>query len=160
MRHLFLFSLTFFLFFSVLQAQDMNNEKLDEVIDSISDTIQGANGSWQFLVEGLPILCITDERNNRMRFVAPISEVKEVSEEQLKACMEANFHSALDVRYAIADDILWVAYIHPLRELRTEQAMDAIAQVYNAVLTFGTTYSSTHLVFPKSEPEPKVTKKS
>lgn len=145
----FLFATTFTL------AQDMDNEKLDEVIHSISDTIQGGNGNWQFLINGLPIFCVTDESNNRMRFVSPIQHMEEVTAEQMEACMEANFHTALDVRYAISDDILWVAFIHPLRELQPDQALDAIAQVYNAALTFGTTYSSTHLAFPKAKPKTK-----
>ena len=69
--------------------------------------------------------------------------------------MEANFHSVLDARYAVSEDILWVAYIHPLRELQPAQAVDAIVQVYNAALTFGTSYSSTDLAFPKTKPRTK-----
>ena len=137
------------------QAQDMNNEKLDEIIRSVSDTIQGGNGNWQFIVNGLPIFCLTDETNNRMRFVTPIQHIDEVTDAQMEECMEANFHSALDVRYAVSEDILWVAYIHPLKELQPEQAADAIAQVYNAALTFGTTYSSTYLSFPRTKPKTK-----
>ncbi len=150
-----------FLFISLLvlsfnaQAQDMNNEKLDEVIRSMSDTIQGGNGNWQFVIKGLPIFCVTDQTNNRMRFVTPIMHVDEVTDAQMEECMEANFHSALDVRYAVSEDILWVAYIHPLRELQPDQAADAIAQVYNAALTFGTSYSSTYLSFPRTKPKTK-----
>ena len=156
MKYLRAFLLTSLVFLCVTaQAQEMNNEKLDEVIRSISDTIQGGNGNWQFVVNGLPIFCLTDETNNRMRFVTPIQHVDEVTDAQMEACMEANFHSALDVRYAVSEDILWVAYIHPLRELQAEQAADAIAQVYNAALTFGTSYSSTYLSFPRTKPKTK-----
>ncbi len=59
-----------------------------------------------------------------------------------------NFHSALDVRYAESDGVMWVAFIHPLKELSKEQVEDAIRQVFAANLTFGTTYTSTDLVFP------------
>lgn len=154
----YLRTLSFLLFFLpslVVVGQDMDNDQLDEVIRSVSDTIQGGKGNWQFIINGLPIICLTDETNNRMRFVTPIQHMDDVTEEQLQDCMEANFHTALDVRYAISDDILWVAYIHPLRELQPEQAIDAIAQVYNAALTFGTSYSSTYLNFPKSGPKTK-----
>lgn len=152
---LLLFLVICMLLSASLSAQDMNNASIDTVIHSMSDTIAGGNGSWQFMVRGVPIICLTDEANNRMRFITPIDEVKNVTPEQLKACMDANFHSALDVRYAISDDILWVAYIHPLRELQVEQAKDAIAQVYNAAITFGTLYSSTYLTFPKRKPKTK-----
>ena len=154
----YLRTLSFLLFFLpalLLVGQEMDNNRLDEVIRSVSDTIQGGKGNWQFMINGLPIICLTDETNNRMRFVTPIQHVDDVTEEQMQACMEANFHTALDVRYAISEDILWVAYIHPLRELQAEQAVDAIAQVYNAALTFGGSYSSTYLSFPKARPKTK-----
>jgi hypothetical protein len=60
----------------------------------------------------------------------------------------ANFHSALDVRYALSDEIIWSVYTHPLESLSPDQLKDAISQVYMAAVTFGTTYSSSDLVFP------------
>lgn len=156
MKYLRTLSIILLLIPSILVVgQEMDNDQLDQVIHSVSDTIQGGKGNWQFLINGLPIVCLTDEINNRMRFVSPIQHVDDVTPEQMQACMEANFHTALDVRYAVSEDILWVAYIHPLRELQAEQAVDAIAQVYNAALTFGSSYSSTYLSFPKTKPRTK-----
>lgn len=110
------------------------------------------------------MLCITDENANRMRIISPVAMEEDLEPDQLKACMEANFHSALDVRYALSEGTVWVAYIHPLQELTKQQAIDAITQVFNAAETFGSTYNSTHLVFPKTEKEreeePLPTKKS
>jgi len=72
----------------------------------------------------------------------------------------ANFHTALDIKYAISDDVLWSAFIHPLRELTVAQVKDALSQVYYANITFGTTYTSTDLVFPgKAKKEAKQIKK-
>ena len=136
-----------------LHAQDMTNARLEKIISSLSDTIIGQNGAWEFRIGDLPMICITDENHNRMRIVAPIAEMKDITVEQMKTAMEANFHSALDVKYAISDEVMWVVYIHPLKELQNEQTLDAIRQVYNAVLTFGTSYTSTELSFPKTKKE-------
>ena len=138
----------------------MDNEQLEKILNTLSDTLQGTNGNWQFLVDSIPMFCLTDESHNRMRIVSPVKAAKEVSPEEMQSCMEANFHTALDVKYAISDDILWVAFIHPLKELTTEQAIDAVAQVYNATVTFGTLYSSTDLIFPKREKKKKSIKKT
>ena len=86
-----------------------------------------------------------------MRIIAPIVEINEVTDEQLRRCMQANFHSALDIRYAISDDLLWSAFIHPLKELTKEQVFSALSQVYSGVKTFGTYYSSGELNFPTKE---------
>jgi len=64
-------------------------------------------------------------------------------------CMEANFHTALDSKYAISNNILWSAFIHPLKELTERQLIDAVSQVYSAARTFGSSYSSGALSFRK-----------
>ncbi len=133
---------------STLPAQDMSEEVIQEVLTEISDSINGQKGMWEFYIKGIPMLCISDTNHNRMRVISPVVETENLKKGQLKACMEANFHSALDVKYAISDDIIWSVFIHPLRELSVTQFKDAVAQVWSASHTFGTTYSSTHLVFP------------
>ncbi len=158
--HLLLLSTLFLLItaFSMV-AQSMDNEKLEKIFYVVGDTVTGQNGNWQVLVRGLPMFCFTDEFNNRMRIISPVKEIKDVTPEEMKACMEANFHSALDVKYCISEDVLWVAFIHPLRELSKDQTVNAISQVYNATLTFGSSYSSTDLIFPKRQEKEEVTPK-
>ena len=129
----------------------MDNHKLGEIIAALSDKLTGNTGHWQFIIRNLNMYCLTDEFHNRMRIIAPIIEIEKVSEAELKRCMEANFHSALDVKYAISNGALWAAFIHPLKELTENQVVDAIQQVYSAVGTYGTSYSSSNLYFPTDE---------
>lgn len=136
--------LTFQLGFS----QNMNNEKMGTILESVADSIQGNNGQWQFKVKDVLFMCITDTKHNRMRIISPITEAKQLDDKLKSAALVANFHSALDVKYAIADDILWSVFIHPLKELSEDQVRDAVKQVFAANVTFGTTFSSTDLVFP------------
>jgi len=134
-----------------LQAQDMDNQQLYRIISALTDQIDGQEGNWRFAIDSTLFICLTDELHNRMRIISPIVEMADVSPEQLERCMEANFHSALDIRYAISDGAIWAAYIHPLRELSNEQVLSAISQVYSGVKTFGTHYSGGALSFPTRE---------
>lgn len=134
-----------------VNAQDMNNEKLNAIIYTFSDEIDGVNGSWQFVIDSTLFLCITDELNNRMRIISPVEKVENLSDDQIMRCLEANFHTALDVRYSISDGILWSAFIHPLQELTKDQVISGLSQVYSCVKTFGVTYSSGALSFPTQE---------
>lgn len=129
-------------------SQTMNQEKLGEIFTSVSDSIQGSEGRWQFKIKETFFICITDTKHNRMRIISPITEASRLDDKLKSAALVANFHSALDVKYAIADDLLWSVFIHPLKELTEAQVKDAISQVYSANITFGTTFSSTSLVFP------------
>ncbi len=144
-------------------TQTMNNSTLQEIITKNADTINGISGNWKFMHKEILMLCVTDETNNRMRIISPITESDNLDKDLLLDAMTANFHSALDVKYAISNGILWSAYIHPLKELTTEQVESAIAQVYFAAKTFGTTFSSTELIYGGrnnngSQPKEKIEK--
>ena len=149
--------LLFILPLTALSAQDggMNNARLDTILRSLPLTLEGQPGRWEFTLAETQMLCLTDEKHDRMRIIAPVKLIAEASGEEIRDCMEANFHSALDVKYAIADDLIWVAFIHPLSPLTDEQFIDAITQVRSAVVTFGTTYTSTDLVFPGGRKAPE-----
>ncbi|MCC1485535.1 hypothetical protein J1C55_13090 [Winogradskyella sp. E313] len=131
----------------------MTNAKLKAIIEESSDQIEGSNGRWQFSINQIVFVVLTDSTNNRMRIISPIAQMAAVEDKYVKAALIANFHSALDVKYAISDDILWSAFIHPLKELTDEQVKSAISQVYFANVNFGSTYASTSLVFPGKETE-------
>ncbi len=129
----------------------MNNQKLNAIIYTISDEQEGTNGNWQFIIDSTLFICITDELHNRMRIISPVEKMENVTQSEIMKCMEANFHSALDVKYSISDGILWSTFIHPLAQLDKDQVIDAISQVYSCTKTFRTTYSSGALVFPTRE---------
>jgi len=129
----------------------MNNQKLFEVLSALTDQVEGVQGNWEFIINSVIFICLTDEFHNRMRIISPIAKVGDISKEQIQKCMEANFHTALDIRYAFSDGIVWAAFIHPLKELTDEQIRSAVEQVYSGVKTFGTYYSSGSLSFPTKD---------
>ena len=145
-------------------AQSMNAERLKELITEVSDTLENVGNAFQFVYKEKMLICIHDENANRMRIISPIIERNKLEEEQLLNALVANFHSALDVKYALSDEIIWSVYTHPLKELTDYQVLDAVEQVYSAAITFGTTYSSSPLVFPgntnKEEKPKKILEKS
>lgn len=147
------FFVLFFVFGATLFAQNTSNKILGEILNRVSDHVEGQEGSWQFEIEQRIFICLTDENNNRMRIITPVIEVKNLSEKQMKHALVANFHTALDVKYAISDEILWSVFIHPLKELTEDQILDAISQVFYAAETFGTIYSSSNLTFPGNAQE-------
>lgn len=152
--------LSFVIILSFTATAQMNNQRLEELLESQVDSITGDLGRWQLYVQELPMLVLTDETNDRMRIVAPIIEAAKLDENLLLDCLTANFHSALDVKYAISDGVLWSVYIHPLSPLSDWEVESAIKQVHAAAATFGTTFSSTPLLFGASQStEPASVKK-
>lgn len=136
-----------------IRSQNMNNDDLEKIIYVVADSLRGNKGNWQFMIKDRILICITDEKNNRMRIISPIIEQKKLNYADMLKLMEANFHTVLDVKYAIADDLLWSVFIHPLKELDKDQILSAINQVFTAAATYGTSYSSTNLIFPDRKKE-------
>ncbi|MDC6366997.1 MULTISPECIES: hypothetical protein [Flavobacteriaceae] len=163
MRHFILF-IAVFLIRALSYCQEMNPTKLYEIIEQEADTVQTNGNSYQFLFNDVMLICVFDENANRMRIITPIVEREKLGEEELLNALVANFHSVLDVKYALSDEIVWSVYTHPLKELSEAQVIDAIQQVYAAAITFGGSYSSTDMVFPGNTrkvemPKPKILKK-
>lgn len=142
------FLFTALLFSTMIRAQQMTSERLIEIIEQEADTLSIGNNQIQFKINNGLLICIYDAKANRMRIISPIVERKKLTEDELLNALVANFHSALDVKYALSDEIIWSVYTHPLKELTEGQVIDAIQQVYAAAITFGDTYTSTNLVFP------------
>ena len=131
-----------------LSQSNMNNDKLPEIYSSVSDSITGNTGSWQFFINNVQLISLTDASHNRMRIMSPIADSNSLNDDLIKAAMVANFHTALDVKYAVSDGILWSVFTHPLKELSENQVKDALSQVFYANINFGTSFASTSLIFP------------
>ena len=126
----------------------MDNKAINRIIQEYADEItQSSLGYWEFAYKGLVVLAITDESHNRMRLISPVVLSSEVDHETLQVCMLANFDRALDARYALSGDHLWSAFIHPLGELSDKQFIEAMEQVVTLAANYGTTYTSTDLLF-------------
>ena len=142
-------SCLFFINNTILLAQEnpMTNAMMDKILKELVDDLQGEAGNWQFIYHGRLVLIITDEAHNRMRIFTPVIEEKKLEEGQVSKMLKANFHSALDAKYCLFNDFVITVFTHPLKELYKDQFIDAINQVVRLADTFGTTYSSTELIF-------------
>lgn len=137
-----------------LMAQErMDNAKMATIFDQEADLVEGEPGAWQVMYQDRILLVLTDEDNNRMRIFTPILEEKAIDAKEMQKMLTANFHSALDAKYSLYNGYVISVFTHPLGELSRLQLVDAMQQVVNLAETFGTTYSSTELIFGGGEAE-------
>lgn len=115
---------------------------MERILRELGENADGRPGRLLFTFANVRMACISDPEHDRMRIVAPIAEVEDVMALQLGAAMDANFHSALDARYATSNGIVYAAYIHPLSSLTEAELRSGAAQVASLTRTFGVDYSS------------------
>ncbi len=125
----------------------MNNERMHDLLAKIDPDLQGELGYWAIKYESLAAQIITDENADRMRVIVPIVKVEDVEEGELLRLMQANFDSALDARYSVANGVIWSTFIHQLSILSDQEFLSGLAQALTAATTFGSTYSSGALIF-------------
>jgi len=121
----------------------MTIERMDGIIKLLDkDAKSPRTGAWQFKIEKSWVIIVTDVRANRMRIMVPVRPAEGLTTEEFIRITQANFDTALDSRYAIAQKLLWSVFIHPLRELYQGQFIKGIGQTVNLAVTYGETFNS------------------
>ena len=142
-------------------AVKMTNARLGALLKKRFDNLGGREGFWIVPIkaekkgeEDIPLMIVTDERANRMRIMMPVRKFdKDKDKDLLLKLLKANFHSALDAKYAVNGDTIWSAFLHPLATLQEADLDNALKQVQTLRKNTGSSYSSGELHFGGGEPE-------
>ena len=87
-------------------------------------------------------MVVFDEQADRMRMFTPIGPETLLNPGLMRRMLQANFDSALDARYAVANKLIWGVFIHPLSPLDQDQFASAVVQILNVATSFGGKFSS------------------
>lgn len=128
--------------------------RLNEILLVLDADTRRAGPAFELTIEDVPILIITDENADRMRAMVPIRLAEDVEADEWQRLMQANFDSALDARYAVAQGRLWSVFIHPLSPLEKNQLISGIAQTVNAAQTYGSLYTGGAMQFGGGDSNP------
>jgi len=131
----------------------MTIDRLDAVIRSVDAAAARRGPGWQLSVDGTSVEVIADADHDRMRIVVPVAKAEDVSVAMLRRCMQANFSTALDARYAVARGVLWSTFLHPLGSLDEALFLSALGQTVTLARSYGTTFRSGVLSFGGEEPD-------
>ena len=124
------------------RLEQMTLTRLEQILQSEVDNVQ-----WRFSVGGRAVVVLADATNDRMRVFSPVAPIEELTAQRVQAMLAANFHTALDARYAVTDGAVVAVYVHPLSTLQGNNFRSALRQVVSLAETFGTSYSSNELNF-------------
>lgn len=137
-----------------LYAQDaavseppMTLPRLAEIITTLDPDAKVAGTSFQMSISDIPVIIVTDPRADRMRAMVPIRNADAMNATELLRVMQANFDTALDARYAIAQGQLWAVFIHPLSPLEKDQLISGLGQAVNLARTYGTLFTGGAMQF-------------
>ncbi len=125
----------------------MTMARMGEILLALDPDARVSNSAIEMTLDGIPLIVIADAAADRMRAMVPIRSSEGMSQAELLRVMQANFDSALDARYAVAQGRLWGVFIHPLSPLKKDQLLSALVQTINVARTYGQAYSGGAQVF-------------
>ena len=125
----------------------MTQTVMEGFVRQNSEVMTEEKGYIYFKYQGVKMALLSDVKHDRMRIISPITPYSQLAPKIKEDLMHANFHKALDARYAVSEDTLYAVFIHPLSTLSQEELKSALKQVSNLKLNFGKTYSSGQLDF-------------
>ena len=79
----------------------MTLDLMAEIITALDPDALQRGPTFEFVIQDVPVIVITDPRADRMRAMVPIRSAEGLSPDELTRLMQANFDTALDARYAI-----------------------------------------------------------
>ncbi len=115
--------------------------RMGEIIRGLDENSQNAGTRFMLTIADVPVVIVTDPVADRMRAMVPIRSTEGMEPEEILRLLQANFDTALDARYAVAQGRLWAVFIHPLSPLEKDQFISALGQTVNIARTYGTLYS-------------------
>lgn len=125
----------------------MNMPRLGAIVKALDPEARAQGNMVQFTLRDVPVLIVADPLADRMRAMVPIRAAEGLDAEELMRLMQANFDTALDARYAVAQGRLWGVFIHPLSPLEKDQLLSGLAQTVGVALSYGSSYSGGALTF-------------
>jgi hypothetical protein len=132
---------------------DMTTAAISKLIESYLTELEGRQGFWRGMREEVPVYVFCDDKNDRMRLMAPVGELRELDSAVLQVLLQANYDRALDAKYALRGLEVWSVSVHPLATLAPDDFASFLEQVVKLVKNTGTTYASSDLVFLASGTE-------
>ena len=142
-----LMTILFLSSFYCVQAKAVTQDEMEKIVTDRVVVVENRKGYVVFDYKNIRMALVSDVEHDRMRIISPITKYSELDLAKIEKIMGANFHSALDARYASSNDVLYSAFIHPMSPLSEKELTDALNQVANLALTFGTTYTSGELSY-------------
>ena len=128
-------------------SEKMTAGNLQSIIQKFDEKAVISGNSVAFAINERELFLVYDENADRMRVITPVAQSGIASDEIVVRMMQANYDAVLDARYAMANDVIWAVFIHPLSSLTQDNFLSGVAQTVTAAETFGSSYTSGAMVF-------------
>ena len=115
---------------------------IDSIITSDCEIIAKDKGHWEFKYHSRKIFILFEKEKNRIKIFTAITRSNDLTKNDMKEILTANFEKTFDVKYSFYKGWLWSNFSHKISELTIDEFIDAREQVFNLAKNYCTYYMS------------------
>ena len=120
---------------------------IDSILMSDCEIIEKDKDHWEFKFKSRKIFILYERDKDRLKMFSAISRSNDLTKNDMKEILTANFEKTFDVRYSFYKGWLWSNFSHKISELTINEFLDARDQVFTLSKNYGTYYMSINPVW-------------
>ena len=124
---------------------------IDSILTLDSEIIEKDKDHWDFKYKSRKMFILFERDKDRLKMFTAITRSNDLTKNDMKEILTANFEKTYDVKYSFFKGWLWSNYSHKISELTINEFIDARNQVFTLAKNYGTNYMSIEPVWVEEE---------
>ena len=117
-------------------------DDIDSIITSDCEIIEKDQEHWEFNYKSRKIFILFEKDKDRLKMFTAITRSNDLTKNEMKEILTANFEKTYDVRYSFYKGWLWANFSHKISELTINEFIDARDQIFTLAKNYGTYFMS------------------
>jgi hypothetical protein len=149
-----------FLFISNIVGQNLHSKSpiaeslelitysdIDSILSIDCEIMEKDKDHWEFKFKSRKIFILFEKDKDRIKMFSAITRSNDLTKNEMKEILTANFEKTYDVRYSFYKGWLWANFSHKISELTINEFLDTREQIFTLAKNYGTYYMSINPVW-------------
>ena len=124
---------------------------IDSILNYDCQIIENDISHWEFKYKSRKMFILFERDKDRIKMFSAITRSNDLTKNDMKEILTANFENTFDIRYSFYKGWLWSNFSHKISELTINEFLDAREQVFILAKNYGTYYMSIEPVWDENE---------
>ncbi|MAJ43913.1 MAG: hypothetical protein CMF96_04090 [Candidatus Marinimicrobia bacterium] len=124
---------------------------IDSILSNDSEIIEKDKDHWEFKYKSRKIFILFERDKDRIKMFTAITRSNDLTKNDMKEILTANFENTYDIRYSFYKGWLWSNFSHKISELTINEFIDARSQIFTLAKNYGSYYMSIDPVWDQNK---------
>ena len=120
---------------------------IDSILSIDCEIMEKDKDHWEFKFKSRKIFILFEKDKDQIKIFSAITRSNDLTKNEMKEILTANFEKTYDVRYSFYKGWLWANFSHKISELTINEFLDTREQIFTLAKNYGTYYMSINPVW-------------